>query len=327
MSVQLAGAIRSDPVVAGVRFALYRAEPGGPARHPPAVLLHGVPETAHMWRQVLPDLARDRLVLAPDLKGLGESEARAPYDIPTLAGELAALTEAETAEPVDVIGHDWGGSLAAAMAAGYPELVRRLVVLNAPQGRVNYAHAWHMVLFSIPGLPDAMLRLSGARAVELMLHGAWRSDPPPDPEVVEYYAAAYAAPERVEAMLAYYRTATRPRLLRAVRRLVQPVLPTRGPRQRQSRSEAGPEDGAGGHGDAGADDTDPPGQRAPAQPTLVVWGARDPVLPLAVGEVAVRDLGPRTEMITVPDAGHFVVEEAPQTVLPAVRGFLDTADR
>lgn len=325
MSVQLAGATRSDPVVAGVRFALYRAEPGGPGRHPPAVLLHGVPETAHMWRQMLPDLARDRLVLAPDLKGLGESEARAPYDIPTLAGELAALTAAETAGPVDVIGHDWGGSLAGAMATGHPELVRRLVVLNAPQRHVNYAHAWHMVLFSIPGLPDAMLRLGGARAVELMLHGAWRSDPPPAPEVVQHYAAAYAAPERVEAMLAYYRAATRPRLLRAARRLAQPVLPTRGQRQGQNRTDTGPE-AAGGHSGPPADEADPPGQRAPAQSTLVIWGARDPILPLPVGQAAVQELGPHTEMITVPEAGHFVVEEAPQTVLPAVRGFLDTSD-
>lgn len=312
MTVQLAGATRRDPVAAGVRFALYRAEPPGPRRRPPVLLLHGVPETAHMWRQLLPDLAQERIVLAPDLKGLGESEARGPYDVPTLAGELAALTDAEVEGPVDVIGHDWGGALAVAMATRNPELVRRLAVLSAPYRHVDYLRAWHMLLFSVPSLPDALLRLGGGRAVELMLHGAWRSDPPPDPEVVDHYAAAYAAPERIEAMLAYYRATTRPRLLRAVRRLAQPVLPNRGKAERD--------------GESGEDESDPPEPRPPEQPTLVVWGARDPVLPLPVGEAAVRDLGPRTEMITVPDAGHFVVEEAPLTVLPAVRGFLDTSD-
>lgn len=312
MTVQLTGATRRDPVVAGVRFALYRADPAGQRRHPPALLLHGVPETAHMWRDVLPDLARDRVVLAPDLKGLGDSEARGPYDIATLVRELAALARAEVDGPIDVVGHDWGGTLAAVMAARDPELVRRIVVLNAPYRHVDYLRAWHMLLLVTPGLPNALFRLGGTRAVELMLRGGWRSDPPPDPEVVAHYAAAYTPPERVEAMLAYYRTVTRPRLARAARRIAEPVLPTPG----ETGQGAGHEEGGDSH---------PPATRAPAQPALVVWGARDPILPLSVGEAAARDLGPRTEMVTVPEAGHFVVEEAPQTVLPAVRAFLDTS--
>ncbi len=316
MTVQLTGATRRDPVVAGVRFALYRADPPGERRHPPALLLHGVPETAHMWRAVLPDLARDRVVLAPDLKGLGDSEVRGPYDIATLVRELAALARAEVDGPIDVVGHDWGGTLAAVMAARDPELVRRVVVLNAPYRHVDYLRAWHMLLFATPGLPNALFQLGGKRAVELMLRGGWRSDPPPDPEVVAHYAAAYAPPERVEAMLAYYRAVTRPRLARAARRIAEPVLPTRG--------EAG--QGAGqGAGQEDSGDSHPPATRAPAQPALVVWGARDPILPLWVGEAAADDLGPCTEMLTVPEAGHFVVEEALQTVLPAVRPFLDTS--
>lgn len=309
MSVQLPGATRRDPVVHDVRFALYRAEPAEPAeeQRPPALLLHGVPETAHMWRQLLPDLARDRVVLAPDLKGLGESEARGPYDIPTLVGELAALARGQVDGPLDVVGHDWGGTLAAVMAARHPDLIRRLAVLNAPYRHVDYLRAWHMLLFSVPTLPKALLQLGGRRAVQLMLRAGWRAESPMEPEVVEHYAAAYTPPERVEAMLAYYRTTTRPRLMRTARRLAEPLLPARGETaEPQGSGEGGPIE-----------------PRSPAQPALVVWGARDPVLPLSVGEAAVRDLGARTEMVTVPGAGHFVVEEAPETVLPAVRNFLD----
>lgn len=308
MSVQLPGATRSDPVVHDVRFALYRADPSGVGEHrPPVLLLHGVPETAHMWRQVLPDLARDRTVLAPDLKGLGESEARGPYDIPTLVRELAALVHGQVSGPVDVVGHDWGGTLAAVMATRHPDLVRRIAVLNAPYRHVDYLRAWHILLFSVPTVPKALLQLGGRRAVQLMLRAAWRSETPMDPEVMEHYAAAYAPPERVEAMLSYYRTTTRPRLLRTARRLAEPLLPTRGENAEQQEPAA----------------EGPVEPRSPAQPALVVWGTRDPVLPLSVGEAAVRDLGARTEMVTVPGAGHFVVEEAPQIVLPALRNFLD----
>lgn len=307
MSVQLPGAVRRDRVVDGVRFALYRADPTGDQRRPPALLLHGVPETAHMWREMLPELARDRIVLAPDLKGFGDSEARGPYDITTLVRELDALARAEIGgREIDVIGHDWGGTLAAVLATRNPDLVHRLVMCNAPYRHVDYLRAWHMLLFSTPAVPKALLQLGGTRAVPLMLRAGWRAETPPDPEIVAHYAAAYAPQERVDAMLAYYRAATRPRLLRAARRFAQPVLPVRGRGERET-------------GESG-----PVAPRGPAQPALVVWGARDPVLPLSVGEAAVRDLGSRTEMITVPGAGHFVVEEAPQTVLPAVRTFLDT---
>ncbi len=55
---------------------------------------------------------------------------------------------------------------------------------------------------------------------------------------------------------------------------------------------------------------------------LVLWGALDPALPISTGEAAVRDLGPGTTMTTVPGAGHFVVEEAPDAVAEVLRDFL-----
>src|SRR5699024_2478355 len=139
-----------------------------------------------------------------------------------------------------------------------------------------------MLLFSVPVLPEALFQLGGQRAVELMLRSGWRADHPLDPEIAAHYRQAYARPDRVAAMLAYYRGATRPRLRRTVERLA-------GRPGTQRRGDNAP--------------------RGPAEHALVVWGARDPVLPLPVGEAVVRDLGSRTEMVTVPDAGHFVVEE------------------
>lgn len=286
-------AVRRDVVAGGVRFLLHRAEPGGEPAGRPVLLLHGVPETSVMWRDVLPDLARDRVVLAPDLKGMGGSEARGPYDIPTLVAELVALVRHEVDGPVDVVGHDWGGSLAAVLCTRNADLVRRLVMINAPYRHIDVTRAWHIPLFALPGLPEVLFRLGGRDAVARMVRAGWRAPRPLDPAVLAHYQDAYASPERVAAMLAYYRSATRPRVRRAVERFL-----------------------AGGAA--------PRRERSPAllERALVLWGALDPVLPIAVGEAAVRDLGARTEMVTVPGAGHFVVEEAPDVVIPAIGDFL-----
>lgn len=291
----LAGAQGKDVVVEGVRFLLHRAEPRtGEPSGPPVLLLHGVPQTSVMWRDLLPDLALDRVVLAPDLKGLGGSEVRGPYDIRTLVGELAALVEHEVDGQVDVVGHDWGGTLAAVLGTRRPGLVRRLVMINAPYRYVDYIRAWHIPLFSLPALPETLFRLGGREAVGFMLRAGWRAERQLDPEVAEHYKDAYARPDRVGAMLAYYRQATRP----VVRRVVERFLAGGAARRNGEMAADGPE-------------------RA-----LVLWGAADPVLPVAVGEAAVRDLGPRTEMVTIPGIGHFAVEESPGIVVATVAGFL-----
>ena len=59
-----------------------------------------------------------------------------------------------------------------------------------------------------------------------------------------------------------------------------------------------------------------------AERMLVLWGALDPVLPIWVGESVTKDLGSSCSMVTVPKAGHFVVEEAPEICLEAIQELL-----
>jgi len=253
----------------------------------PVLLLHGVPETSSCWKRLLPLLADGRRVLAPDLPGLGGSSYSGPYDVPSLVAQLAALVESEGGGPVDVVGHDWGGSLALGLAGARPDLVRRLAVANAPYRHVPLLRAAHIPFFALPLAPEALFRLGGRRVVRLMLGLGWRSQTPLDPDVQAEYEAAYTRPAAVRAMLGYYREAARPRLAAAVRR----------------ERPAGP-------------------PRVRAERMLVLWGARDPVLPISTGETVVRDLGPECVMVTVPGAGHFVVEEAPDVVADVLVDFL-----
>ncbi len=304
MTGELPEASLREVAVEGVRFALYRADPPGGHGATPTLLLHGVPQTALMWHPLLHELARDRVVLAPDLKGLGRSEVRAPYDVPTLVGELAALVLHEVDSRVDVVGHDWGGSLAIALAASRPELVRRLVVCNAPYRYVDFRKAWHMLLFAVPGVPEALLHLAGRHRIDRMIGRAWRAPRPMDPASAEHYRQAYEDSGRRSAMLGYYRAALRPRLRRGLAGGLARVV---------SRSDRG----TTGRGSV----------RPQARPerSLVVWGMRDPVLPLPVARSVIRDLGGDVTLLEVPGAGHFVVEEAPEVVVPAIAGFLREA--
>ncbi|MFL6237954.1 MAG: alpha/beta fold hydrolase [Actinomycetes bacterium] len=286
---------RREVAVEGVRFVIDRAEPSRHRRTTPVLLLHGVPETRAMWRPLLTELGRDRIAIAPDLKGLGESEACAPYDVPTLVRELVALALHEVDGRVDLVGHDWGGSLALSLAVARPDLVRRLVVINAPFRYIDFTHAWHIPLFALPAVPDAIFAVGGRGLVGWMLdHGSVK---PIDARLREQYIDAYANRERVVAMLAYYRAAVRNRLMRAARGVVQQAS------------------GAG---------SDTPERRpiSPPEQTLVIWGAEDPALPLPVGEAVVRDIGTSARLVTLPGVGHFTVDEAPDQVTELVSTFL-----
>ena len=54
----------------------------------------------------------------------------------------------------------------------------------------------------------------------------------------------------------------------------------------------------------------------------MIWGARDPMMPLRIGETVARDLGPTARLVVLPDVGHFSVDEAPELVTAAIAEFV-----
>jgi pimeloyl-ACP methyl ester carboxylesterase len=98
----------------------------------PVLLLHGFGETGHMWDPVLPVLARSHTVVAPDLRGAGGSDKpEEGYDKKTMAQDIHALARSLGMEKVTVVGHDIGLMVAYAYAAQYPAETERVVLMDA----------------------------------------------------------------------------------------------------------------------------------------------------------------------------------------------------
>ena len=139
---------------------------------PLVVLCHGFPELAFSWRHQIPALARAGYhVVAPDMRGFGQSSAPAAleaYDVVSLCGDMTALLDALGEESAVFVGHDWGGSLVWSLAVLEPERVRAVAGLSvpfvprapaAPIGimRRHLGEDFYIVWFQTPGVADGEL--------------------------------------------------------------------------------------------------------------------------------------------------------------------------
>ena len=101
-------------------------------RGDPVVLLHGYAETSHMWRPLIEKLADKHTVIAPDLRGFGESSAPPDgYGKAAMAQDIRALVQSLKYDRIRLVGHDIGLMVAYAYAAQYPSEIDRLVLMEA----------------------------------------------------------------------------------------------------------------------------------------------------------------------------------------------------
>jgi pimeloyl-ACP methyl ester carboxylesterase len=97
----------------------------------PVVLLHGWPQTWYEWHRIIPALAARYTVIAPDMRGLGDSARPATgYDKRTVADDIFKLVNQLGFQRIFLVGHDWGGPVAYAYACAHPDDVGRLVILD-----------------------------------------------------------------------------------------------------------------------------------------------------------------------------------------------------
>jgi pimeloyl-ACP methyl ester carboxylesterase len=255
---------------------------------PLVLLLHGFPETSRAWRKQIPALARRFRVVAPDLRGFGASDKPSGisnYRTSVLANDIVSLVHSFDAERAHIVGHDWGGGVAWAVASLHPEVIDRLAVLNCPHPAVmrralrsNWTQirkSWYFFAFQLPWLPEWALSRNGARALKTSLRRSSKPGTFSEADLDEY-ARYFSAPGAATGAINYYRAAIRSR------------VPT----------------------------------RKIAAPTLLIWAEDDFALGMELtrGMDAFFETPPRVEY--VPDTSHWVMEERPEIVNRLLLEFL-----
>jgi pimeloyl-ACP methyl ester carboxylesterase len=134
----------------------------------PVVLLHGFPDSSHVWRHQIPALIGAGMrVIAPDLRGFGESDkpdAVEEYAMTRSIADVVAVLDALGIDRAHVVGHDWGAGVAWALAAFVPTRVERLAAMSV--GHPNTLRdrsieqrekAWYQLLFQFTGVAEELL--------------------------------------------------------------------------------------------------------------------------------------------------------------------------
>ena len=96
------------------------------------ILLHGFPDCWYSWRHQIKALSTQYHVVAPDLRGYNETDNTGPFDIETLREDVIQLINHLGSKRAHIIGHDWGGAIAWSLAISNPEVVQTLGICNIP---------------------------------------------------------------------------------------------------------------------------------------------------------------------------------------------------
>jgi pimeloyl-ACP methyl ester carboxylesterase len=254
---------------------------------PALLLIHGIGDSSDTWREIIPRLARDHTVIAPDLLGHGRSDKpRADYSVAAYANGMRDLISVLGLDRVTVVGHSLGGGVAMQFAYQYPERCERLVLVSS--GGVSRDVHRLLRLASAPSA-DFVLPLLALPFTRMTTHVAFKllqrlqTDLGRDAD--DLLRVFDALPDAT-ARLAFVRT------LRAVvdwRGQVITMLDrcylTRG------------------------------------MPTLLVWGARDAVIPFEHARVAHAAM-PGSRLEAFPDAGHFPHHSDPDRFTAVLTEFL-----
>lgn len=263
---------------------------------PLTVLLHGFPENWWSWRYQIDALANAGLrVVAPDLRGYGETETHGPYDLDTLASDVCHLIEALGPDrKVRIVGHDWGGALAWHLASHRPEFCGRLAVLNCPHPAImrtallgtsweQIKRSWYMFFFQLPWLPELVLTRNDAELMPRMLKSSSVDRTHFSEDDVRPFRDAVQRPGAASGMIGWYRAAIR----------------------------------------AGFSKPFSPPKYPPITcDTLLIWGMSDPALDFEVLVPGTERFAPKLRVHRIERCGHFVQAERPTDVNAALIEYL-----
>ena len=176
------------------------------------LLLHGFAQTSHMWRPLIPELSKTHRVIAPDLRGFGESaKPQSGYDKKGMAQDVHALANSLRLGKVRVVGHDIGLMIAYAYAAQHPTEVDRIVLMDAfLPGVGDWTSVWllrDLWHFHFYGKTPLALVTGRERIYLEHFWNDFAADPAHSVSEADrqFYAAAYAQPGAMQAGFEVFR--------------------------------------------------------------------------------------------------------------------------
>ena len=258
------------------------------------ILLHGFPEFWYSWRHQIPALAKHFKVVVPDLRGYNDSDKpKGGYDLDTLSADIGGLVTSLGYLKAHIVGHDWGGAIAWNLAQKFPNLLDRLAVLNAPHphrlmqelgGNLDQMRrSWYLLAFQIPALPEWLIQQNLPNIVKTLFQDQAVRKGAFTQRDTELYQAALEKPGALSAILSSYRQLLSP----------QTWLANWG--------------------------------RSPLPitvPTLVLWGEDDIFFPPKLMEGMEGLVAAPLRLKLLSRCGHWVQQEAPQTVNRELLDFL-----
>jgi pimeloyl-ACP methyl ester carboxylesterase len=265
---------------------------------PLIIFLHGFPEFWYEWKNQLLEFGRDHTAVAPDMRGYNLSSKPADlsaYAVPQLVEDIRALGAKLTDAKFTLVAHDWGGAVAWIFAALHPEMIDKLVIVNAPHPTVfarelreNPAQqqaSQYMLLFRSPEAEATLSANNYATLVTAILGEGIKNGTVTDEDRAAYIAA-WSQPGALTGGLNYYRASG-----------VGPPKPGEAPNDLLSQ---------------------PVIVRVP---TLVIWGEKDTAL-LTGNLNGLEAFVPKLTIKRIPDATHWVVREKSPEVNRLIREFL-----
>ena len=286
--------------VNGVKLHVVTAGKG-----PLILFLHGFPEFWYEWKDQLAEFGKDHLAVAPDMRGYNLSdkpESLDQYKINVLVEDIRALGDHYSHQKKFVlVAHDWGGAVAWAFAIQHPEMLEKLVIVNAPHpgvfGRLLAADpaqqqaSQYMLMFRSPQAEQNLTAnnygfLVGAVLGEGLKNGVFTEADK------EAYIKAWSQPGALTGGLNYYRA-----------------------------NEVGPPQAGQAPSSGRGNFAVSPEALTVKVPTLVIWGEKDTAL-LTQNLDGLDKFVPQLTIKRIPDGSHWVLHEKRDEVNAAIRDFI-----
>lgn len=263
----------------------------------PVILIHGEPTWSYLYRNFIPPLSRNFRVIAPDHMGFGKSETPADgeYTLRRHAENLGLLIEELDLRNITLVMQDWGGPIGTVIASRYPDRMKRFVAMNTIFGtdrnvREDRLTPWFSAIKQMEddGQLEAVLgNLRFLAGAIMMMLGLQRRDVVTD-TWLRAYSAAFATAEECRGAIAFPQEGLH---LERIRDTLVGALP-----------------GLFKLGQAGV-------------PAMMVEGMRDQAIWPHVAIAGFRAFFPHGLVHEIPHAGHFIQEDAHETVVPLIEEF------